>query len=612
MSGKLLLRTPDLLRDEGILGYVLRVAEANGYDTPWHVFRHAGIAQGEMLSAGLPVDGLASILGTEVKQLAGRAYTGVTDDGQSEYRLNGRSIGRGLNLAPLRLTRPAICPACIESNGCADVCWDASAFVACPIHGIRLLQACPSCHARLSWFRPGLLRCSCGASLLEAVPEVPPGVTLDLMALLRTKLVEQGGVAAEDRSSGLPTAQLSCMPLESLLRLLALLQSLDCSTDRGGGDVAEVFSEWPLGFHRFLRRIASNQAPDGVQSVGLRKQFSKFYQSIFKSKVPLIGVEFIRTEFVEFGQNEWGAALVDKKLLGRASTEQRYVSSTALAARLGVMPVTVRRWIDKGAIPAQAVEFGQSRRFVADASVVDQTPREDDEQLDAREAGKFVTLPVSALNQLKRTGHYSTNPIANRRKGFWPADLTALNKRLAATGDGLGVASGDGTVSLGHVLNCWKLGVPEAKGALLAELLSEAIVPVGRSGYAVSDLQLRRSDVEAFRVRYALDSDREVISSTVAARMLGTGVHVVAGLVSAGYLKRGEGRSTGVRRESVEAFLRSWLPLSSLAKELRTSSASLLSRARKHAMPVMRLPTHPGLETPFINAASAEHLRALA
>lgn len=133
-----------------------------------------------MITAGFTVQKLAAILGKDPDRLEQIAYLGRAKDGKSEYRLNGHPIGRGLTLAPLRLKAPVICPACIKEKGIVDVCWDLTAFVACPVHGMRLLQRCPACNSGLTWLRPGLLTCSCGASLADAVSEPASAATLGL------------------------------------------------------------------------------------------------------------------------------------------------------------------------------------------------------------------------------------------------------------------------------------------------------------------------------------------------------------------------------------------------------------------------------------------------
>lgn len=618
MVHTLLLRTPDPMPHEGIFGYVLRVSEANGYDTSWHVFRHAGYEQGEMLTAGFDVQKLASILNKSPSLLAPHAYSGLANDGLTEYRLNGHPIGRGLNLAPLRLKRPAICPACVKESGFADVCWDATAFVACPAHGTHLLHCCPACSSPLRWLRPGLLTCSCGASLADAVTEPATPATIALMTILRKKIRGDAVSELNMTDGGLPTEQLLRVPLGSLLRVLALLEKLnkEAGLSRGGTwPVSDAFAEWPLGFHRYLRRMADCGIASDVKTIGLRKRFETLFRALFKSRVRIQGTDFLREEFVRFGLDQWGGAVVDNKLLRAESVMHRFVSQVTLAKRLGVRPITVRSWTARGFIQSKTVQAGKSFRYVADAAVVDQTPRGSEGRLQARAAGKFSGLPVSVLQQLKRSGHYSSNPIANGRMGYWPDDLKALAERLIGiarkpTDGGQGPSSeGEELISLDRILALKKLGGVRSKGIFLGEVLDGSIVPSAKSGSTLGSLMFDLADVESFRIRQAVDSDRQFISAKAAGSLVGTHADVVTALVAAGHVVRSAKHINGICRISVENFLSQWRPLCTLANELGTSTPSLLAHAERRGISVMKVARTAGFETSFVTLEDIQSLR---
>jgi len=617
MVRTLLLRTPDPMPHEGIFGYVLRVSEANGYDTSWHVFRHAGYEQGEMQTAGFDVQKLASILNKAPSLLAPHAYSGLTHDGLSEYRLNGHPIGRGLNLAPLRLKRPAICPACVKESGFADVCWDATAFVACPAHGTHLLHCCPACSSPLRWLRPGLLTCSCGASLADAVTEPATPATIALMTILRKKIRGDAVSELNMTDGGLPTEQLLRVPLGLLLRVLAVLKKLnkEVGQSRGGTwPASDAFAEWPLGFHRYLRRMANDGIASNVQAIGLRKKFETLFGALFKRRDRIQGIEFIREEFVRFGLDEWGGAVVDNKLLRSEPDKQRFVSEVTLATRLGVRPITVRNWTARGFIQSKTVQAGKSLRYIADAAVVDQTPRCSEERLQARAAGKLSGLPVSVLQQLKRSGHYSSNPIANGRMGYWPDDLKALTERV------IGVARKptyevddpsfeEDRISLDRILALKKLGEVRSKGVFLAEVLDGRIVPSAKSGSTLGSLMFDLADVESFRIRQAVDSDRQFISAKAAGSLVGTHADVVTALVAAGHVVRSAKHINGICRRSVENFLSQWRPLCTLANEIGTSTPALLAHAERLGIGVMKVARAAGFETSFVTLEDIQSLR---
>jgi hypothetical protein len=612
---QMLLRTPDpFAHREGPLAYLLRVSEANGYETPGIVLRHAGLVHDEALHAKFSAQPLAKILGKDPASLARLKYSTMAPDGRVEYCLNGHSLGFSLAHSPLRLMHPRVCVACIGSNGFADVCWDAAAFVACPDHGNFLLARCPHCNRTLTWFRPGLLRCKCGSSLAgHNSPLAPPSV-LALMRVLRSKILAEDLHSLRDSGGGMPLALLERMPLDSILRMAFAFERLDRSRGRYGEIpvVAGVLSEWPSGFHEYLRQMAGDAASSSLQTVGLRRRFEPLYQALFKRPHPLVGAGFLRDEFVQFGLREWGEAVVDSKLVGAEPVERRFVSSCTMADLLGVMPSTTRKWVDEGKLPAKVVEMKGKRHYVIDAARCEQYRRASVERLSARDAGRHIGLPVSVLQELKRRGNYSTEVFINQRAGFWSEDLEALERRLLATSSpspAQTVVHGEvRAVTLRRILSHWKLGMKQAKGAFVAGILDGKIVPVGLSGQAIDGLLFSTSDVEEFRVHFAIQSKREALSAASVAFLMECGAHVVAGLVQARHLKAVAGSQVRVSRTSVNAFMANWRPLSKFARELNTSSQALISRSEALDIPVLRVASKVGCNTAYVAAAAVQKL----
>ena len=69
MSRSLLVRHPAPLPTESLLGYVLRLTEENGYDSPWRVYALAGLKQNETRTTGIKVKKLAAIAKRPVSEL---------------------------------------------------------------------------------------------------------------------------------------------------------------------------------------------------------------------------------------------------------------------------------------------------------------------------------------------------------------------------------------------------------------------------------------------------------------------------------------------------------------------------------------------------------------
>lgn len=215
----MLVRTPAPKSTESFLGYLLRVSEANGYDTPKYVLEHAGLTDNERRNVRFPLGKFTQILGCDMADLESISYTGADADGQ-RAQLLGHSLGRSLRSGPLRLKSPAFCPHCVCDNGYIDAFWDLNQVVACPIHSCKVIELCPDCGQSLHWLRPGLLTCKCGADLAKAETSAADPEVCKLMAMFKSKL--HGLPILEDASNhGWPIKILNSLSLYALLGITA-------------------------------------------------------------------------------------------------------------------------------------------------------------------------------------------------------------------------------------------------------------------------------------------------------------------------------------------------------------------------------------------------------
>ena len=69
MSTPLLVRHPAPYPTESLVGYVLRLAEENGYASPWSVYSLAGLKQNEIRTSGFKLEKLAAIINRPASEL---------------------------------------------------------------------------------------------------------------------------------------------------------------------------------------------------------------------------------------------------------------------------------------------------------------------------------------------------------------------------------------------------------------------------------------------------------------------------------------------------------------------------------------------------------------
>lgn len=620
----MLVRTPHPRLTESLLGYVLRVSEANGYDTPWHVLRYAGLTQGEMKSAALPVEKLAPILGLSPDALHHIAYVSATEEGVRQFRLLGNFLGRGLRYNPLRLNNPFLCPQCVDENGYIDAFWDLSLAVACPVHRRTAVSHCPSCEKRLTWYRPGLLTCKCGASLRGAPTKDVTEALADLMVILSAK-VHDTRIEDNALQAGLPTAPLLSMPLRSLLSKLPDFAALSAGFAAGdpgepitqAAVAAATFAEWPIGFRRFLRGISDSQKEEH-QGIAYCKRFKKFYDRFCKSPSCRADFLWLREEFVRFGLEEYGDAIIDNKLLRGHHCSRRFVTKAELARRLGVSPVTLKNWAQNGTIDLKTISMRTQSRYIADTAAfttpVKRVPIKGN-LAQARVAASFLEVPVRVLERLKAGGHLPAVHMPRQKPGYHLLDLEEFRQQLLSMSPACEVNHVEraSLVDLKTVLRNHKFVDHDTKAKFVVAYINGEIKSVARTGSTISHILFRKADVTGFD-EYSRAVVRDVVSQRSAARLIGCPVRAIPGLIASGHLVSAPSRGASeVTRVSVEHFARTHVALAVLAKNLATTSRRLVRLADTCATPVLGIygGRHAG-PVPFVDRRYLETLHRVA
>ena len=175
-----LLRTPAPIAGEHYLGYVLRLARANGYLGYGPIARDLGLGGQTPISATR-----AWLSGTlDYSTLARR--TGHDADLfwstlVAEHEDPEVGLGTAWRFEYFRTTTPRLCPKCLARSGHVHAIWDFTPITYCRTHRVVLVDVCPACHRRITWGRPSPSMCKCGFDLrLAPTPSVPARVLATL------------------------------------------------------------------------------------------------------------------------------------------------------------------------------------------------------------------------------------------------------------------------------------------------------------------------------------------------------------------------------------------------------------------------------------------------
>ncbi len=616
----LLCRTPQPQLTESLFGFVLRVSEANGYDTPHHIWKSAGIPRGSECAPRFPTEPLAAVLGLKRGTLHPLAYRSDLK-GRGSFKILGHPLGDAVRGAPLRLKHPAFCPRCVSETGYLDAFWDLSAAVACPVHGSAVLTVCPTCRTRIRWDRPGLLTCQCGGSFRDAPTRVSSPVIVDLMTLLQSRLHGQTG--SIQNPGGLPLEHLVGMPFSALLHLVAVLGEVAASvkarnvhgqrmpaTQRFSviwgnspsrsyapgysptavvAAAAQALSNWPHGYHSFLRKLGNHNLASGRKAAGMRRQFAEFYETLFKNRPAMRGhCAFLREEFIVFGLQWWGKGVIDPRMLRDkdASKPVRFMSKSGFAKRHRLWGPTVLRMAQSGAFSGIKVKMTGAERAIVDARNTS-LPAAVKAVINVRSAAKQLGLTVRVLERLRAQKIYAAAEC-RRCAGTWLIDeIDAFRARLLALAPIASAGRQPGTVTLNEVARRSTLPA-ETRVAVITAFLNRSLRSVGRSGSNPGSILLNRKEIEATIERHLKPLLGSTCSLEECSEKTGMCRAAVAPAIKAGHLVqtvvRGRKRVTVA---SVKRFASAYLPLAALGKKNLRSPRLLIKLARQRHLPVI-------------------------
>jgi len=591
-----LVRTPSPHPSESLLGFILRVSEANGYESPRYVWDLAGVPRGAEMAPRLPVEGLARILDQKPTALQLISYR-FMERGRGSYKILQHPLGDDLRGGLLRLRNPAFCPPCVVERGRIDTFWDLTAAIACPIHRCLVLRVCPNCLRPISWLRPGMLTCRCGGSFVAVLGKPTDKAICEFMTLIQAKL---HNLPAEsfDNTSGFPLEFLSTIPLSLLVRILAalgmqVLEARGTKAVSSGESIVEavnILSNWPNKYHDFLEQLGTDSAQTQPQGAGLRKQFAGFYEAMFKSRTFSAHISFLQDEFVRFGQLHWGKAVVDRKLLrGRSvKSEKRFLLKSEVAQQFRIWKPMMDRMIADGELVTRRIKTARHVRVIVDLEK-SRLPHASSGTLSARQAASRLGLPVSVLEQLRRKGVVATLRRRGRVNAWHVDDIEACLARLATLPIVMAPDSEDGVVAVGDLMRL-KLRDSAAKADIVAAALDGRLVVRRLQSENAGGILLDRAQVESFLLAARQLRGGDSYSIPECARITGLCQDVVPNAIRIGLLSTcvtdGCIRVTAM---SVDRFRTEYIPLTLLARSLKSTTTALLRACRHSELPVIKV-----------------------
>lgn len=386
---KRLLKTPKLKSDESFTGYILRLAEENGYGSPFWIIN---LAKFENILAlpnysfrsipSEPFELLASLSNSTSLELAQLTYQPVGTPSHHFHEFFGFPVHRSF----IEARHPKVCPECLREAAYCRRIWEFILITVCPTHRCMLIDMCPNCKRPIKWVRSSVCICPCKFDWRETTVVPVEDHEVNLARVIHHLC---GLPCGEDRhyfSRQNPALKLSLQDFtQAVIFMAGQLQGFSLTISWPLLSIKKVksfhhlfatayyiFDDWPNNFYEFLNWWCSdkrdaNPAYLRLQTV-LSEEFGKLYMGLYKT-LSASQFNFIREAFINYLVKEWNgcdlSSLARYKSKGR-SHKVKYVSKSDAKLLLGADDAWINRLIWTGRLKTKMRSKGMKRLIFVD------------------------------------------------------------------------------------------------------------------------------------------------------------------------------------------------------------------------------------------------------
>jgi hypothetical protein len=469
------------------------------------------------------------------------------------------------------------CPACLVQSEHLRGVWQLKLSTGCALHGTELVEACSVCGAALPLARAGALICACGATFRATNSKRVAGwLELAVQTAARGEIVELAGAALSFRQLHRLIVLLGQFTISASPRRPGQIAGLDLLpvVSRLVIQAEHLLEDWPVHFNELLAAMQAQRAGSGR----LPEVFGALYRVLYEDlREPCY--QFLRAAFEGFIRDNWWGVLCrrNRRLFAGPPLAPRRVSLTAICRSEGLVRSVARQLCDAGVVGHKAIDHQSGRKTVS---------------VERDEIGQFKSI-AAAIVPLNRAATLMMLPEQVVRDMLEAEVVPALHvaahragRKWRIRGDGIPMVScGPSTEDvcpLNRLLRYGRL-TKDQRIALIQDVLigrlqaagpEGAQVPLGAAQISIADFDQWRRSTDAQRGLF--------LSVDEAAERLGVKQQVGYGLVRRGLLVPEPNRQ-GALRVSVVAvhdFTRTFVSLSDLAMERRTSPRALMARLR--------------------------------
>ena len=463
-----LLLRPELNVGEGPMGFQFRLAQTND------------LALSDLRDLGIHFD---------VEMLSNSGYF-TADFMNSSAGDYAKALEANLIKSPkvwnTEISR--YCPMCLQQAQYWHFEWEVLFNDACSNHEVWLQDRCTVCGQFLTWQRPELLRCTCGAYLASQRSTSCPKSMVQLCLALRNQ------VFPTEEASQLPILGSMALPqLQRLVRMLAAYgdpmagprpQKVNGCTRLNiswqmTSLAAEIIDQWPQSFFALLEQM-HDRGPI-INPGKLSGRFGHFYHVLYRG-FPEPEFDFLRRDFETYIAENWRGSFGrrNRRLFENLPKPLSWIPANHACQRLGISNRRLNNLVVEGRISGEERIGKSGRRFLV-------VRREDVETELAKGETDIDLKTCAALLGLKKMRVASLLPLlipeARRAGGAgctWviPRKTVEDLLRINQTTQARNTVSPD-EVTMAYVLRYWPWA-DHAVAQLMLAVLAESIKPVAR------------------------------------------------------------------------------------------------------------------------------------
>ncbi len=565
---------PAPIPGEPLDSYMERLAHANDCSTPdlTRMIRQYGDDH---------VEGLSCLLG-------GQSLVDFGSPAIPKITIPVQSLG--LTSTSFTHRRMRICPSCIAESPWIRPLWRLKVVTACPVHGITLVQNCRRCHEPVRWSTALIGACGCGLRYRASAHKVSHA-ELVLMRTIGASLDGTGDLVVGDLALRMNTAEWSTLlryagrliqgPTLQRPGKIAALEDLDIARGLVQGTLA-LLQDWPDAYWRCLQKFVDAAPWDG----GVRRVFTPLYTVIYEL-LSEPAFQFLRDGFETFLLEHWRGELCGRHRAFRPETLQNHPRKglAKLAREAGMGRSLLKRLVHNDYLPGIRFRspYGKGRETITvDASKVAELLPDRSAYRDLKSTAQLLGLKRSRLRQFVALGILKADCRPDwSRRSHWHFHKAALQDFIARLQSLSGSKALASSVTLGEVLQFWQLAPQELRALFDALWCGE--LPLKMAENTVISAMVLDSD----RTRSWLEDHRRRtipwLTPTQAAKLLGVKEQVVYELIGkhllvADLVSGGRSMLKRIRHDSLQAFQRDYVSLSTLAKAEGTTATALLAK----------------------------------